>query len=276
MATSLKTIRSEQVGKTTVRLLQGDGGYVGAVIPAGGKPAQYEGDDPDALWRKLLAEVGRAHPDYFGFEGARSRFLRYFPKGFADEGYVHHERTYKDEAVAKIGGMLPLEAARQAGPEQCVAAVRAFQATNLVFQVEKARIKEVLLGSAGPAFLACAARFADGDLSAGLAGMIDAIRASTQPSWPMLTYLPFMWRPDRHIFLKPQVTCDFADRVGHPFARDYAQGIVPAVYDSLLDLAEETRREIASLEPRDLIDVQSFIWVVGAYADDEPIERPGA
>lgn len=272
MATSLKTIRTEQVGKTTVRLLQGGERYIGAVIPAGGKPAQFEGDDPDVLWRKLLGEVGRAHPDYFGFDGAMLRFLRNFPKGFADEGYAHHERIYKDEAVAKIGGMLPLEAARQAGPEQCAAAVRAFQATNLVFQVEKARIKEVLLGAKGSAFLASAARFADGEPDAGLAGMVDAIGVSSQPSWPMLTYLPFMWRPDRHIFLKPQVTRDFADRVGHSFGRDYDQGFAPAVYDSLLDLADETHREIASLQPRDLIDVQSFIWVVGTYTNENGVE----
>ncbi|MFI8683027.1 hypothetical protein ACIGFJ_11750 [Brevundimonas diminuta] len=174
MATSLKTIRTEQVGKTTVRLLQGADGYVGAVIPAGGKPVQFEGEDQDDLWRKLLAEVGRTHPDYFGFDGARSRFLRYFPGGFADEAYKAHERTYKDQAVARINGLLSLEDACDAGAEQCAAAVRAFQASNLVFQVEKARIKDVLRGAAGPAFLAGAARFAEGDAAAGLTAMLEA------------------------------------------------------------------------------------------------------
>jgi hypothetical protein len=165
--------------------------------------------------------------------------------------------------------MLPIERARDASPEDCASSVKAFQATNLVFQIEKVRIKEVLLGTSGPAFLKAAAAFADGDTASGLHGMVAAIRPAASPSWPMLTYLSFLWAPDRHLFLKPQVTCDFADRVGHPFARAYPEGITTGVYESLLDLAAETGREIAELGPKDLIDVQSFIWVVGAYTDAE-------
>jgi putative transposase len=70
-----------------------------------------------------------------------------------------------------------------------------------------------------------------------------------------------MWRPDRHLFLKPVVIRDFADRVGHPFALDYREGLTAGVYESLLDLATLTKREIDGLH---LIDFQSFIWVVGA------------
>lgn len=272
----MKTIREEQVGKATVRLLQKAEGYVGLVIQAGKGSPPMGGDDPDALWRRLIAEVGKAHPSYFGFDGAMARFRGYFPNAFEDPGYAFEERTYKDQAVAKIAATLPIEAARAAGQEHCLSAVRAFQATNLVYQVEKARIHEVLAGPTGPAFVRASARFADGEFAAGVADMVAAIRAKTQPSWPMLTYLPFMWRPDRHMFLKPVVTCDFADRVGHPFARDYREGITAAVYESLLDLAAQTEREIAALKPKDLIDVQSFIWVVGAYKEDERVRTAPA
>lgn len=265
MATTLKQINRRFVGKTEVRMFRRANDYAGVILPPQGAPRQFEGDDPDVLWRKLLAEVGRAHPDYFGFDGARSRFLGYFPQGFADPRYAEKERDYKDQAVAKVAAILPMEAAHAGGPEARLAAVRAFQATNLVFQVEKARIKDLLAGDQGDAFLAGAVRFAVGEIASGLDQMTTALRQETQASWPLLTYLPFLWRPDRHIFLKPKVTRDFADRVGHPFGRDYDQGIVPAVYESLLDLADQTRGEIAALGPRDLIDVQSFIWVVGAY-----------
>ena len=267
----MKTIREQQVGKATVRLLEKDDGYVGAVFHPGQRSEPIEGDDPETLWRKLLAEVGKAHPSYFGFDGAMARFRKYFPAAFEDPGYAYEERAYKDRAVAKVAATLPIEKARAAGPELCLAATRAFQATNLVFTVEKARIGEVLAGPTGPDFIRAAAEFADGHLATGLAKMLEAIRAKTQPSWPMLTYLPFIWQPDRHLFLKPLVTCDFADRVGHPFARDYREGITAAVYESLLDLATLTEREIAALRPKDLIDVQSFIWVVGAYKDDDVV-----
>ena len=72
------------------------------------------------------------------------------------------------------------------------------------------------------------------------------------------------------MFLKPEVTKDFAARVGHRFASDYTPRLEIGVYDSLLDLAAKTSNELASLRPRDRIDVQSFIWVVGA--SDEATE----
>lgn len=83
-----------------------------------------------------------------------------------------------------------------------------------------------------------------------------------------MTYLPYLWRPDRHMFLKPEVTKDFAARVGHPFAYNYEARLDIDVYASLLDLVERTNRELSDLEPRDRIDIQSFIWVVGNYQED--------
>ena len=40
---------------------------------------------------------------------------------------------------------------------------------------------------------------------------------------------------------------------------------VSDVYSSLLDLADETFDELSDLDPRDRIDIQSFIRVVGDY-----------
>ena len=74
------------------------------------------------------------------------------------------------------------------------------------------------------------------------------------------------------MFLKPEATKDFAERVGHRFASTYEPRLEMAVYESLLDLASKTTSEIAELKPRDRIDVQSFIWVVGNYR--EPSEKP--
>ena len=47
----------------------------------------------------------------------------------------------------------------------------------------------------------------------------------------------------------------------------YEAPLVPAVYESLMDLFARTENEIAELEPRDVIDVQSFVWVVSKYRD---------
>jgi hypothetical protein len=85
--------------------------------------------------------------------------------------------------------------------------------------------------------------------------------------WTAITYLPFLWRPDLHMFLKPEVTKEFAERVGHRFAHVYAPALDMAVYECLLDLVRQTSEEIVDLHPRDHIDIGSFIWVAGAYTE---------
>jgi hypothetical protein len=69
------------------------------------------------------------------------------------------------------------------------------------------------------------------------------------------------------MFLKPEVTKDYAVRVGHPLASIYEARLSFDVYASLLDLVERTSQELSDLMPRDRIDIQSFVWVVGAYRE---------
>jgi hypothetical protein len=46
------------------------------------------------------------------------------------------------------------------------------------------------------------------------------------------------------------------------------------VYESLLDLVAKTEAELTDLNPRDRIDIQSFIWVVGDYKDETEQPKP--
>ena len=103
--------------------------------------------------------------------------------------------------------------------------------------------------------------------------MVNALKPHDAAKWTVVTYLPFLWRPDVHMFLKPEITKLFADRVGHEFAFQYRANLDLEVYRSLLDLAARTNDAIRALEPRDQIDVQSFIWVVGAYPSPGAVRR---
>lgn len=90
--------------------------------------------------------------------------------------------------------------------------------------------------------------------------------------WTAVTYLPFLWRPEEHIFLKPMVTTNFAARVGHGFSEIYRPQLDAEVNASMLDMAHTTKAEIAQLGPVDNIDIQSFIWVVGEYGPEEEVK----
>jgi hypothetical protein len=81
------------------------------------------------------------------------------------------------------------------------------------------------------------------------------------------TVFGFLAQPDRHIFLKPNVTRAAAREYRHPFL--YESRSAWPVYDSLLRFADRIRRDQRDLAPRDMIDLQSFIWVQGSDEYEE-------
>ena len=261
---ALKTLRESRIGKATVRLLQSDKGYAGIVLLDGTVRTRLEGADLEDVWRRMEKEAAACGPGFFGFDGAKARFLRIFPGGFKAAAYAASERNYKVAAKQKLDALAPLEEALTGkGFGEAVLAV--YRATNLLSPFEKTRMADALRGSAADEFIRAAAAFALGEGRPALAAMVHALRASDVAKWTALTYLPFLWRPKEHMFLKPEVTKEFAERVGHTFAIRYVAQAEYEVYEALQDLIKETQLQIEDLSPLDRIDVQSFIWVVGEY-----------
>jgi hypothetical protein len=65
------------------------------------------------LRQRLDDEAGKANPKYFGFDGARARFLRFFPNGFHSSGYTNAERNYKIAAKQRLDETAPPRAGSQ-------------------------------------------------------------------------------------------------------------------------------------------------------------------
>ena len=72
----------------------------------------------------------------------------------------------------------------------------------------------------------------------------------------------FIAQPLAHIFLKPTVTRIAAKAYGFDFR--YQSRPSWGTYSSLLDFAAAIRRDVRDLKPRDMIDLQSFMWVQGS------------
>lgn len=277
----MKTIRQDVIGKSTLRLVDTGKGFVGLLISGGKQLDRIDGTDAAEVWAQLRAAVGKASDAYFGFDGARARFLQFFPDGFrspafeGDERGSFGERGYKLRAKSKLDAAAPLDQALT-GTGYGEAVLSAYRATNLLSPFEKTRLDPVLRGPDADAFIQAAAHFAMGDVAPALDAMERILAKHDNAKWTVVTYLPFLWRPDEHMFLKPMVTQDFAERVGHPFVHDYSPALDPDVYASLLDLMAVTKTELADLQPRDNIDLQSFVWTVGEYKDgDEMITIAG-
>ena len=269
----IKTIRSSNVGKLELRLVERDGRFFGVANGPNGQRVQVEGETAEAAWRQLHDEAGKGSARYFGYAGARARFLHFFPGGFHSAGYEGDERNYKLKAKMALDAAAPVNVAAT-GSGLGEAVLSAFRATNMLFPVEKARLQEALRGPSADRFIRAAARFALGEGAPALAEMEAALKPHNIAKWIVITYLPFLWRPEAHMFLKPEVTKDFAERVGHTYAARYEPRLDITVYESLLDLAARTEAEIAELTPRDRIDLQSFIWVVGDYQEGRDAPKP--
>jgi hypothetical protein len=269
----MKTIREKPLNDMILRLVETDKLFIGVIISAGAKKVQIEGVDADDVWRRLHDEASKTNPKYFGFDGARARFLYWFKDGFQSQTYLRQERNYKVAAKSNLDVAAPLDKAVD-GSGYGEAVLAAFRATNLLSPFEKTRLQDVLRGPAADPFIRAAARFTMGEGKSALLQMERALKPHEGAKWTVATYLPFLWRPEKHMFLKPEATKDFAARVGHRFHLDYEPRLEISVYECLLDLVERTSAELAELKPRDHIDVQSFIWVVGDYREGS--EQPDA
>jgi hypothetical protein len=65
-----------------------------------------------------------------------------------------------------------------------------------------------------------------------------------------------------HFFLKPNVTRIAAQKYGYPLR--YQSRPSWPVYEDVLRFANVVRRDLRDLKPRDMIDLQSFVWVQGS------------
>jgi hypothetical protein len=205
----------------------------------------------------------------------RRKFLRYFPGGFHDETYVDWERGYKWSAHERWESLLgrdDLRALIRSGDFAEVGrrATTIESRTNLLFSFEKMALRDAVKPAAG------ARKFAEGlwDFLYGresdqarferwvecLAGL--PRRQTRVLTWPVATVIGFIAQPDRHIFLKPTVTRVAAAAYNFPF--EYVSRPNWATYQNMVAFAEQVRRDQKDLRPRDMIDLQGFIWVMGS------------
>jgi hypothetical protein len=211
----------------------------------------------------------------FGPDACRRRFLRFFPGGFYDETYQAWERDYKAAASAAWRaelGRTRFEELLRTGRFDEVGAIatRIESRTNLLFSFEKMALRDAVRTPAG------ARLFAEGlhELLHGSGSMESRFTAWTAAvaalprrqtrvlTWPVVTVFGFLAQPGRHIFLKPNVTRNAALRYGFPLP--YHSRPSWPVYHQLLKFAAVVRTDLADLAPRDLIDIQSFMWVQGS------------
>ena len=214
-------------------------------------------------------------PRESGPERCRRKFLKFFPDGFRDETYIDWERDYKWEAHQRWENQLNQDELRSliaAGDHAEVArrAVTIESRTNLLFSFEKMAMRDAVKPRAGSrAFAEGLYDFlhGDGNIESRFAQWIEVVaglpRKQTRVlTWPVVTVFGFIAQPRVHVFLKPMVTRRAAEEYGVEFIYKSRPGW--ETYKSLLDFAKRVSRDVRDLHPKDMIDIQGFIWVQGS------------
>jgi hypothetical protein len=214
---------------------------------------------------------------YPGAGRCRRKFLKVFPGGFSDPTYLDWEREYKVDAHKRWQSALPretLELLLGEGRHSEIAsiAVRVEQQTrhSMLFSFEKMALRDAVKTKPG------ARTFAEGlyqflhgsdELPLRFERWVAAVEALPRRqtrvlTWPLATVFGFIAQPQAHFFLKPNVTRVAARKYGYPLK--YQSRPSWDVYSDMLAFAATVRRDLRDLGPRDMIDVQSFLWVQGS------------
>ena len=205
----------------------------------------------------------------------RRKFLRYFKAGFYDPTYMAWERDFKWEAH--------LRWQREFGREEFAQLIAAAQydeiarravgmeaRTMLLFSFEKMALRDAVKSAQG------AKQFAHGlwNLLHGEGGAASRLEAWCRVverlprrqtrvlTWPICTVFGFLAQPGTHFYLKPTVTKRAAAEYNYDFGYESRPG--GEAYARVLKFAAKVRRDLADIRPRDMIDIQGFLWVQGS------------
>jgi hypothetical protein len=222
--------------------------------------------------------AGASNVIYLGASLCRRKFELFYPGGFEDETYLVAERAYKERAHLEWDAELAPAAFRKLlarGEFRAVAdaAVRIESRSNLLFSFERMALRDAVKTPAGARLFATelyAFLYGHGSPQRRFGDWIEALadlpqRKSRVLTWPVATVFGFIARPDRHMFFKPRAMRKAAHLYG------YALGYDPTPswtrYQDLMTFAAVVRRDLdrkPGFRARDMIDLQSFMWVQGA------------
>ena len=212
-----------------------------------------------------------------GLAAAKRRFKEIFPRGFADPTYLDWERGYKWEAHKEWTRLLDeptwsqlLAAGEHGEIARRIASFYGRSHLNMLALYEWMALREALTDPRGARALATGLY----DLLHGedpfaqrlgrFTELLDALpqRQTRLAKWPVATLFPFVAQPRAHLILKPRLMKTAAQRLGWDLR--YRSRPNAETYQALMQMVTWLRRELAPWRPRDLIDIQGFIWVTSS------------
>ena len=218
------------------------------------------------------------------FQEGLQAFHLHFPQYFDDPAYLGDERGgerhYKVAAhnlFQETLGAGQLRSILMAGRiEEVTRRLLAVEGrVNLLAVFEKAALRSAFRNGGAAEEFATAldtlldAGPADREVLERYLSVVEQLPAEagkTDPAkWTVATIFPYLAAPDRFMFLKPMVTQSCAARL--TFNLKYSTELTFVTYNQLMKMSTYLLDELRPYGARDFIDVQSFIWLIGAGFD---------
>lgn len=201
--------------------------------------------------------------------GAIEGFLREFPEAFNDPKYLEQERNFKLETSQLCNTLLGQERLAQLISDKDWDTV----ATDIKTLVNKTNMLQASFER--PQLIAA---FADADQQAELIpALYDCLYGEGSPDerlgrfseslqefklakWTFATYFMFLNDPENCMFIKPESIKKALEVSQYP--AEYESTPTAALYAGFLAYAAFLKSRLAEHSPRDMIDIQSFIWIM--------------
>ena len=195
-------------------------------------------------------------------------FLEEFPEGFYGAKFKEHERDYKDKAHtlgSDLLGKEEISGLLESGDyfEIVKRALKVTNATNLIFPNEKMALKDGLQSPEAQKQFGEALYFllyGEEELENRFVAFAKVLENIDAAKWTTATYFLFIIHPDKYMFVKPTITQYTSELCGYEV--NYRPQLNWLTYKSVLGFSEYIKSEISELKPRDMIDVQSFMWCI--------------
>ena len=151
--------------------------------------------------------------------------------------------------------------------------------SNLLSHFEHLKLKDTLLESEGNQqvfFEALYSLLYGDDFNENFRNWINVLAELGHAKWTLATIFLYAIYPDKYMFVKPETT-KVAAEISNFFI-NYDSKPTWDTYNRILNFSSYLRVKIAELKPKDMIDVQSFMWcmnpetikVVTQYKQDNP------
>lgn len=235
-------------------------------------PTRVEGE---AAKHPILDKL-KANSKFLGLTILYNNFVLKFPNGFQDQDFIDKEITAKRAISTFANEQLSQEKFRElldhSQYEEIIKIIHTLiqkDIYSLIDRFEKIALTESLENSAN-----------HGVFSVGLYELLYGDEASFEDNfmdfadiltdmkagkWPTITYFLFIFFPKEHIFIKPTITQNIAKIC--EFNLSYEASLNFETYQSARKLANYLFKNLkdVGLSPSDMMDIQSFMWVVEKY-----------